>query len=91
MFEYKYELYEIIMTACTEKEEAEWTRRMTRASKDEEDTQRVDPVCSLALDVKSLGPTFGKNGEVFPKRALVGQTVDQKQSRRLEEHPYIGR
>ena len=62
------------MTACTQKEEGEWTRRLARASKDEDEMQRVDLVCSLALNVKSLGPTFGKNGKKFPRHARFGQS-----------------
>lgn len=63
VFEYEYAMYEIIMTACTEKEQAEWETRLRREPKDDEDTKRMDPVCFLALHAKSVGPTFGKSGE----------------------------
>lgn len=53
----------MIMTACTETEKAEWTKRLTREVKDDEEAQRIDPVCCLALGIKSFAPVFGKSGK----------------------------
>ncbi|KAK8048847.1 RhoGEF domain-containing protein [Apiospora phragmitis] len=63
VFEIDHQLYEIIMTACTPKEEMEWRTRLTGLIPNEPHDHPEAPLCSsLSLDIKSLGTVFGKPG-----------------------------
>ncbi len=63
VFECDHQLYEIIMTACTPKEEMEWRSRISRQATDDGQTQ-TDAVLfsSLSLNLKTLGAVFRKPG-----------------------------
>jgi hypothetical protein len=61
-----HQLYEIIMTACTIKEEQEWRTRLSHAAAAESPSQGGQPPVfdSLALNIKPLGTVFGKPGTI---------------------------
>jgi hypothetical protein len=66
VFECDYQLYEIIMTACSPKEESEWRARLDHPGKSFEDIRDSSVFTSLELDLKSLGSIFGKPGTNAP-------------------------
>lgn len=68
MFECDYELYEIVMTACSPKEGQEWRGRLEHSAASE-DSRAADPMgfCALSLNIKSLGTVFGKPGSYAPQ------------------------
>ena len=63
MFECDYHLYEVIMTACTPKEELEWKSRLADAPRERESPKESTEFDWLSLDIKPLGTVFGKPGE----------------------------
>jgi hypothetical protein len=64
VFEVDYQLYEIILTACSPKEEAEWRARLEqrRTLSDNQGTAVSTLQSFLSLDIKALGTVFGKPG-----------------------------
>lgn len=67
VFECDCQLYEIMLTACTPKEEDEWRSRLERepVMKSPEHGPS-DLNSSVFLNIKSLGTVFGKQGEHSP-------------------------
>lgn len=64
VFECDCQLYEIMLTACTPKEEDEWRSRMELNSATTPQEQGAPAFgSSLYLNLKSLGTVFGKQGE----------------------------
>lgn len=61
-FERDCQLYEIMMTACSHKEETEWRSRLVPPTKGIDDWRESSAFTSLELDIKSLGNVFGKPG-----------------------------
>lgn len=59
-----HQLYEIIMTACTSREEQEWRSRLAHAAGRESPTLNQPMFDSLALNIKALGTVFGKQGTI---------------------------
>ncbi|RCI11507.1 hypothetical protein L249_7270 [Ophiocordyceps polyrhachis-furcata BCC 54312] len=72
VFECDHQLYEMIMTACTPKEETEWRTRLTRTAND-----NAEPCIfsSLYLDMKSLGTVFSKPGTVARRISIHRATT----------------
>lgn len=62
VFECDCQLYEIIMTACTPKEELEWRCRLSGPFMDKEAPRDCNWYGWLSLDIKPLGTVFGKPG-----------------------------
>jgi hypothetical protein len=57
-------LYEIILTACSPKEELEWRSRLTeRVCKEQNDIFENAFFTNLSLGIKPLGTVFGKPGK----------------------------
>ncbi|KAM4059431.1 rhoGEF domain-containing protein [Hirsutella rhossiliensis] len=75
VFECDHQLYEMIMTACTPKEEVEWRTRLSRPVKDSSEPR--DPSCfgSMDLDMKSLGTVFGKPGTIARRVSIHRATT----------------
>lgn len=73
VFECDYQLYEIMLTACTPKEEDEWRSRLeiTPTAGSQEQVGQ-DLYSSIFLDIKSLGTVFGKQGK-SPHLIIIGQ------------------
>ncbi|RDA88021.1 hypothetical protein CP532_3402, partial [Ophiocordyceps camponoti-leonardi (nom. inval.)] len=72
VFECDHQLYEMIMTACTPKEETEWRTRLTRTAKDNTEASIFS---SLYLDMKSLGAVFSKPGTVARRISIHRATT----------------
>lgn len=62
IFESDHQLYEMIMTACTPKEELEWRSRLNRPSTDDFGLRNATIHSPLDLNIKSLGTIYGKQG-----------------------------
>ncbi|KAL6402898.1 rho guanyl nucleotide exchange factor [Ilyonectria robusta] len=60
VFEGDHQLYELIMTACSSKEEVEWRERLCRLIGQEPDARDPNLYNSLSLNMKSLGTVFGR-------------------------------
>ncbi|KAH9909409.1 hypothetical protein F4778DRAFT_229966 [Xylariomycetidae sp. FL2044] len=76
VFECDHQLYEIIMTACSPREESQWRTHLTRPEMDEPQTSS-EPVfySSLHLNIKSLGTVFGKPGTVARRISIHRATT----------------
>lgn len=76
VFEIDHQLYEVIMTACTPREENEWRSRLARAIPSEAQEAGEPLFCSsLALNIKSLGTVFGKPGSVARRLSIHRATT----------------
>ncbi|KAI1382100.1 Dbl homology domain-containing protein [Hypoxylon crocopeplum] len=79
VFECDHQLYEIIMTACSSKEEAEWRIRLARHNPVElyELYELSEPAfySSIYLNIKSLGTIFGKPGTVARRLSIHRATT----------------
>ncbi|ETS87624.1 hypothetical protein PFICI_01452 [Pestalotiopsis fici W106-1] len=74
VFEIDHQLYEVIMTACTPREENEWRSRLACASEAQEAGEPL--FCSsLSLNIKSLGTVFGKPGSVARRLSIHRATT----------------
>jgi hypothetical protein len=63
VFECDHQLYEIILSACSPKEELEWrTRLIDRAGREHIDGAEPGFFTSMSLGIRSLGTVFGKPG-----------------------------
>ncbi|KKA27397.1 hypothetical protein TD95_000481 [Thielaviopsis punctulata] len=72
VFEHDHHLFEIILTACSPKEELEWKSRLLSADGigfDRLETPIIDQGF-LSLDIKSLGTVFGKPGTVTHRMSI---------------------
>ncbi|KAI1082770.1 Dbl homology domain-containing protein [Whalleya microplaca] len=76
VFECDHQLYEIIMTACSPKEEMEWRSRLTRRDS-VEPHESSEPMfySSISLNIKSLGTVFGKPGTVARRLSIHRATT----------------
>ncbi|PHH71430.1 hypothetical protein CDD80_5287 [Ophiocordyceps camponoti-rufipedis] len=75
VFECDHQLYEMIMTACTPKEEVEWRKRLSRRAKDSFEPREPAIFSSLDIDIKSLGTVFGKPGTVARRISIHRATT----------------
>lgn len=80
VFECDHQLYELIMTACTVREEAEWRGYLTSSAKDE-DEGAMDAYTTLALDIKGFGSVFGKPGKCDEDPFSPARLTDQDRLR----------
>ncbi|KAF4993745.1 hypothetical protein FGRMN_6272 [Fusarium graminum] len=62
VFESDHQLYELVMTACTSKEESEWRSRLNQPLGQELDAKAPGLQIFLSLDIQSLGTVFGRPG-----------------------------
>ncbi|KAI0176199.1 Dbl homology domain-containing protein [Hypoxylon sp. FL1284] len=76
VFECDHQLYEIIMTACSPKEEAEWRSRLGQQHA-AESHEMSEPAfySSIYLNIKSLGTIFGKPGTVARRLSIQRATT----------------
>ncbi|KAL7909681.1 hypothetical protein GGI35DRAFT_493525 [Trichoderma velutinum] len=75
VFECDYQLYEIIMTACTSKEETEWRARLSRPPSDDQEVKRSDVFSTIHMNIKSLGSVFGKQGTLVRRISIQRATT----------------
>ncbi|KAI0013472.1 Dbl homology domain-containing protein [Xylariaceae sp. FL0662B] len=76
VFECDHQLYEIIMTACSPKEEMEWRSRLSRCDLIESH-ESSEPAfySSISLNIKTLGTVFGKPGTVARRLSIHRATT----------------
>ncbi|KAI0383922.1 Dbl homology domain-containing protein [Hypomontagnella monticulosa] len=76
VFECDHQLYEIIMTACSPKEELEWRGRLAHHNS-VEPYESSEPIfySSIFLNIKSLGTIFGKPGTVARRLSIHRATT----------------
>ncbi|KAI1631555.1 hypothetical protein F4809DRAFT_162956 [Biscogniauxia mediterranea] len=76
VFEADHQLYEMIMTACSPKEEMEWRAHLLRTSSIETQTWSEPAFySSISLNIKSLGTVFGKPGTVARRLSIHRATT----------------
>ncbi|KAJ0166743.1 hypothetical protein CTA2_6071 [Colletotrichum tanaceti] len=75
VFECDSQLYELLMTACSPREQEEWRSRLTNAAKGEQ--EQIDPglYSSMFLSMKSLGTVFRKPGTVARRISIHRATT----------------
>ena len=65
VFECDSQLYEIMMTACSAAEESEWRKSMSQyQNSNDSGTYNPSVYSFLEFDIESLGPVFGKTGQL---------------------------
>ncbi|KAM0563910.1 hypothetical protein ACHAPJ_000118 [Fusarium lateritium] len=64
VFENDHQLYELVMTACTSKEEIEWRSRLNQPCGSELNVRATTLQIFLSLDIQSLGAVFGRPGTI---------------------------
>ncbi|KAI1178733.1 Dbl homology domain-containing protein [Nemania sp. FL0916] len=76
VFECDHQLYEMIMTACSQKEEMEWRARLSN-TKQFESPEESDPIFygSNYLNIKSLGTVFSRPGSVARRLSIHRATT----------------
>ncbi|KAI0841994.1 Dbl homology domain-containing protein [Hypoxylon sp. FL0890] len=76
VFECDHQLYEIIMTACSSKEEIEWRTRLAHYNS-VESNELSEPIfySSIFLNIKSLGTIFGKPGTIARRLSIHRATT----------------
>ncbi|GAP83449.1 hypothetical protein SAMD00023353_0201890 [Rosellinia necatrix] len=76
VFECDHQLYEMIMTACSQKEEMEWRTRLSDAKQFEPHEQSSPAFYSSnSLHIKSLGTVFRKPGSVARRLSIHRATT----------------
>ncbi|KAL7790409.1 hypothetical protein V8C37DRAFT_410816 [Trichoderma ceciliae] len=75
VFECDHQLYELIMTACTPKEEMEWKARLARPVKEGQELKSPDMFSSIHMNIKSLGTVFGKPGTLARRISIQRATT----------------
>ncbi|KAL7927474.1 hypothetical protein ACQKWADRAFT_4522 [Trichoderma austrokoningii] len=75
VFECDHQLCELIMTACTPKEEMEWKSRLARPAREDQELRSSDMFSSLYINVKSLGTVFGKPGTLARRISIQRATT----------------
>ncbi|KAF4782247.1 RhoGEF domain-containing protein [Colletotrichum scovillei] len=75
VFECDSQLYEILMTACSPREQEEWRSRLSVARTGEQ--EQIDPnlYSSMSLNMKSLGTVFRKPGTVARRISIHRATT----------------
>ncbi|KAK0748207.1 hypothetical protein B0T21DRAFT_406739 [Apiosordaria backusii] len=71
------QLYELILTACTPKEELEWRTRLSSQALSIPDQDLMQPTIfsSLSLDIKTLGTVFRKPGTIARRISIHRATT----------------
>ncbi|KAL6858521.1 Dbl homology domain-containing protein [Trichoderma novae-zelandiae] len=75
VFDCDHQLYEIIMTACTPREEMEWKTRLTRSAGEGQEEKSPDMFSTLHMEIKSLGAVFGKQGTLARRISIQRATT----------------
>ncbi|KAK1752402.1 hypothetical protein QBC47DRAFT_56962 [Echria macrotheca] len=70
------QLYEIILTACTPKEEMEWCSRLgCQLEANSQDHMQPAEFCFLSMNIKSLGTVFRKPGTIARRISIHRATT----------------
>ncbi|KAK3984694.1 hypothetical protein QBC44DRAFT_345861 [Cladorrhinum sp. PSN332] len=72
-----HQLYELILTACTPKEELEWRTRLNSQATSRPDQDQMQPATfsSLSLNIRTLGTVFRKPGTIARKISIHRATT----------------
>lgn len=71
VFECDCELYEVVMTACSVKEEEEWRSRLAHSGSETQESENTNIFSTVDLSMKSLGTVFGKKGKLVQANYIV--------------------
>lgn len=71
VFENGYQLFEIVMSACSSKEEVEWRSRLDNAMNRSLGFDSSHSLPSPVLNLQSLGVAFGRSGKFIRRLALI--------------------
>ncbi|KAF7856018.1 hypothetical protein EAF04_009974 [Stromatinia cepivora] len=81
VFEHISQLFEIIMSACSAKEELEWRSRLIdRSGRQCDSTVQQEMTASLSLDIKPMGTIYGKPGTVARRNSIHRATTMKGQT-----------
>ncbi|ATZ45928.1 hypothetical protein BCIN_01g06240 [Botrytis cinerea B05.10] len=81
VFEHISQLFEIIVSACSAKEELEWKSRLIdRSSKPCNSTVQQEMTASLSFDIKPMGTVYGKPGTVARRNSIHRATTMKGQT-----------
>ncbi|CAD6448253.1 bfce5e03-f1d8-4377-9e63-cf9590edeb69 [Sclerotinia trifoliorum] len=81
VFEHISQLFEIIMSACSAKEELEWKSRLIdRSGKQCDSTVQQEMTASLSLDIKPMGTIYGKPGTIARRKSIHRATTMKGQT-----------
>ncbi|EDO02051.1 hypothetical protein SS1G_04527 [Sclerotinia sclerotiorum 1980 UF-70] len=81
VFEHISQLFEIIMSACSAKEELEWKSRLIdRSGKQCDSTVQQEMTASLSLDLKPMGTIYGKPGTTARRKSIHRATTMKGQT-----------
>ncbi|KAF7949781.1 uncharacterized protein EAE97_003290 [Botrytis byssoidea] len=81
VFEHISQLFEIIVSACSAKEELEWKSRLIdRSGKQYNSTVQQEMTASLSLDIKPMGTVYGKPGTVARRNSIHRATTMKGQT-----------
>ncbi|KAF7958735.1 hypothetical protein EAE96_002269 [Botrytis aclada] len=81
VFEHISQLFEIIVSACSAKEELEWKSRLIdRSGKHCNSTVQQEMTASLSLDIKPMGTVYGKPGTVARRNSIHRATTMKGQT-----------
>ncbi|KAF7938049.1 hypothetical protein EAE99_001721 [Botrytis elliptica] len=81
VFEHISQLFEIIVSACSAKEELEWKSRLIdRSGKLCNSTVQQEMTASLSLDIKPMGTVYGKPGTVARRNSIHRATTMKGQT-----------
>ncbi|TGO90356.1 hypothetical protein BPOR_0068g00230 [Botrytis porri] len=81
VFEHISQLFEMIVSACSAKEELEWKSRLIdRSGKQCNSTVQQEMTASLSLDIKPMGTVYGKPGTVARRNTIHRATTMKGQT-----------
>ncbi|TGO46748.1 hypothetical protein BOTNAR_0567g00020 [Botryotinia narcissicola] len=81
VFEHISQLFEIIVSACSAKEELEWKSRLIdRSGKHCNSIVQQEMTASLSLDIKPMGTVYGKPGTVARRNSIHRATTMKGQT-----------
>ncbi|KAG5791850.1 hypothetical protein H9Q69_009106 [Fusarium xylarioides] len=80
VFESDHQLYEVVMTACTSREENEWRTRLQQPLCLEPVDRSPGLQIFLSLDIQSLGTVFGRPGSIARSLSTHQASVGSSES-----------
>ncbi|KAF5537123.1 hypothetical protein FNAPI_11502 [Fusarium napiforme] len=80
VFESDHQLYEVVMTACTSREENEWRTRLQQPLCLESVGRSPGLQIFLSLDIQSLGTVFGRPGSIARSLSTHQASVGSSES-----------
>ncbi|OLN82036.1 Phosphatidylinositol 3,4,5-trisphosphate-dependent Rac exchanger 1 protein [Colletotrichum chlorophyti] len=75
VFECDSQLYELLMSACSPREQEEWRTRLLNSAKADQEQRDPNLYSSMSLNIKSLGTMFRKPGTVARRISIHRATT----------------